>query len=82
VEDALAALPWPFRRRLVLTLQSLKAFCPDTDVRDAAEFFQLKAARVGVAMPFQGHSIEEALETTIFLEQEGRRSRAARGAKP
>jgi hypothetical protein len=28
VDDTLAALPWPFRRRLVLALQSLKAFSP------------------------------------------------------
>jgi hypothetical protein len=28
VDDTLAALPWPYRRRLVLTLQSLQAFSP------------------------------------------------------
>ncbi|WP_262029499.1 hypothetical protein [Microvirga sp. Mcv34] len=51
VDETLAALPWPFRRRLVLTLQSLKAFSPDPGIRDAAGFFQLKAAGVWAAMP-------------------------------
>jgi hypothetical protein len=36
VDDTLAALPWPYRRRLVLTLQSLQAFAPDSDVQQAA----------------------------------------------
>jgi hypothetical protein len=73
VDDTLAALPWPFRRRLVLALQSRQAFSPDPGVRDAAEFFQLKAARVWAAMPFQGH-LEKAPETAILVERETGRS--------
>jgi hypothetical protein len=68
LDDTLAALPWPFRRRLVLALQSLKAFSPDPGVRDAAEFFQLKAARVWATMPFQGH-LEESAETAVLIER-------------
>jgi hypothetical protein len=81
LEDTLAALPWPFRRRLILALQSLKAFSPDPGVRDAAEFFQLKAAKVRAAMPLQGHSDEEAAETTVLIESKDRRSATARGKK-
>jgi hypothetical protein len=69
VDDTLAALPWPFRRRLVLALQSLQAFSPDPGVQNAAEFFQLKAARVWVAMPFQGHLEEEPAETAVLVER-------------
>ncbi|EIM26892.1 hypothetical protein [Microvirga lotononidis] len=68
VDDTLTALPWPFRRRLVLTLQSLKAFSSDPEVQRAAEFFQLKAARVWAAMPFQGHAAETASRTTVLVE--------------
>jgi hypothetical protein len=82
VDDTLAALPWPFRRRLVLALQSLKAFSPDPGVRDAAEFFQLKAAKVWATMPFQGHSDEGSAENTIFVERRTGRHAAARAKKP
>lgn len=81
LEDTLAALPWPFRRRLVLALQSLKAFSPDPGVRDAAEFFQLKAATVWAAMPFKSHPGEEASDTTVLIESGGRRCATGRGKK-
>jgi hypothetical protein len=80
VDDTLAALPWPFRRRLVLALQSLKAFSPDPGVRDAAEFFQLKAAKVWAAMPFQGHLEKEPAETAVLVER-GARHHAVTPAK-
>jgi len=67
VNDTLTALPWRFRRRLVLTLQSQQTFSPDPEVQRAAEFFQLKAARVWAAMPFQGHSAETASRTTVLV---------------
>ncbi|MBQ0820816.1 hypothetical protein KBI52_11425 [Microvirga sp. HBU67558] len=81
VDDTLAALPWPYRRRLVLTLQSLQAFSPDPDVQRAAEFFQLKAARAWAAMPFQGHSAEKTPETEVLVEHGSRRPVAAKGKK-
>jgi hypothetical protein len=80
VDDTLAALPWPFRRRLVLALQSLKAFSPDPDVQNAAELFQLKAARVWAAMPFQGHLDEASAETAVVVER-GAGHHAVFGAK-
>jgi hypothetical protein len=72
VDATLAALPWPFRRRLVLALQSLQAFSPDPEVQNAAEFFQVKAARVRGALPFQGH-VEEPAEMAVLVERETRR---------
>ena len=82
VDDTLAALPWPYRRRLVLTLQSQQAFSPDPDVQRAAEFFQLKAARVWAAMPFQGHSAEDTPKTTVLVEHRSRRPAAPRARGP
>jgi uncharacterized protein (DUF1684 family) len=82
VDDTLAALPWPFRRRLVLALQSLKAFSPDPGVQDAAEFFQLKAAKVWAAMPFQGHVAEEPAETAVLVERGARHHAITRAKKP
>ena len=82
VAETLAALPWPFRRRLVLTLQSLKAFSPDPGMRDAADFFQLKAAEVWATMPFEGHRDEKASETTVLIEREAERRVAALSKKP
>jgi hypothetical protein len=75
-------LPWPFRRRLVLALQSLKAFSPDPGMQEAAEFFQLKAARVWAAMPFQGHPDENVSGTTVFIERDAKRPGAAHAKKP
>ena len=80
VDDTLAALPWPFRRRLVLALQSLQAFSPDPGVQNAAEFFQLKAAKVWAAMPFHGH-LEEPAETAVFVERETGRRAVTRAKK-
>jgi hypothetical protein len=82
VDDTLAALPWPYRRRLVLTLQSQQAYSPDPDVQRAAEFFQLKAARVWAAMPFQGHSAEDTPKTTVLVEHRSRRPAAPPGKGP
>jgi hypothetical protein len=82
VDDTLAALPWPFRRRLVLALQSLKAFSPDPGVRDAAEFFQLKAAQVWATMPFQGHSDEGSAETAVLVERGAGHHAVTRAKKP
>jgi len=82
VAETLAALPWPFRRRLVLTLQSLKAFSPDPDLQRAAEFFQLRAAEVWAAMPFEGHRGDKASETTVLIEREAERRVAAFPKKP
>jgi hypothetical protein len=81
VDDTLAALPWPYRRRLVLTLQSLQAFSPDSDVQQAAELFQLRAARVWTAMPFQGHSAENTPKTTVLVEHRSRRPTATQAKK-
>jgi hypothetical protein len=81
VEDTLAALPWPYRRRLVLSLQSLQAFSPDPGMRDAAEFFQVKAARLWAAMPFQGHAEEKDSDTTVFVERDAKRPAAAHDRK-
>jgi hypothetical protein len=82
VDDTLAALPWPYRRRLVLTLQSQQAFSPDPDVQRAAEFFQLKAARVWAAMPFQGHLAEDIPKTTVSIEHRPRRPAAPPSERP
>jgi hypothetical protein len=82
VEETLAALPWPFRRRLVLPLQSLQAFSPDLGMQQAAEFFQLKAARLWAAMPFQGHADENTSDTTMFVEHEAKRAAAAHTRQP
>jgi hypothetical protein len=82
VDETLAALPWPYRRRLVLALQSLTAFSPDPDMRDAAEFFQLQAAKVWAAMPFEGHKDEAAAETTVFVERGAGNLRASGTKKP
>jgi hypothetical protein len=82
VDETMDALPWVYRRRLVLTLQSLKAFSPDPGIREAAEFFQLKAAQVWVAMPFQGHSDEKAPETRVLVEHGAKPAKAARAGKP
>ncbi len=82
VAETLAALPWPFRRRLVLTLQSLKAFSPDPGMQDAADFFQLKAAEVWAAMPFEGHRDGTTSETAVLIEREAERRLAARPKKP
>ncbi len=82
VDDTLAALPWPYRRRLVLTLQSLKAFSPDPDIQGAAEFFQMKVAQLWAAMPFQGHSDEKVPETTVYVEHGAKPSTVAYAKKP
>ncbi|MBM1172211.1 hypothetical protein [Microvirga arabica] len=82
VDDTLAALPWVLRRRLVLMLQSLKAFSPDPAVRAAADFFQIKAAKIWAAMPFQGHQDETTTDTTVLVEPRRTSSPAARGKKP
>jgi uncharacterized protein (DUF1684 family) len=66
---------------LVLALQSLKAFSPDPGVRDAAELFQLKAARVWAAMPFQGHPDDEPAETTVSVERGPRRHAVTQAKK-
>ncbi|MFL5512329.1 MAG: hypothetical protein ACJ8CN_07835 [Gemmatimonadales bacterium] len=81
VDDTLAALPWPYRRRLVLTLQSLQAFSPDPNVQQAAGLFQLTAARVWAAMPFQGHSAENTPKTTVLGEHLSRRPTANQAKK-
>jgi hypothetical protein len=81
VDDTLAALPWPYRRRLALTLQSMQAFSPDSDVQQAAELFQLRAARVWAAMPFQGHSAENTPKTTVLVEHRSRRPTAIQAEK-
>jgi hypothetical protein len=82
VAETLAALPWLFRRRLVLTLQSLKAFSPDPDLQRAAEFFQLRAAEVWAAMPFEGHRDGQASETAVLIKREAERRMAAHTKKP
>lgn len=51
VDETLAALPWVYRRRLVLTPESLKAFSPDPGVRAAAQMFLGLAAKIWAAMP-------------------------------
>jgi hypothetical protein len=51
VDETLAALSSAYRRRLVLTLESLKAFSPDEEVREAAELYQLRAAQIWAAIP-------------------------------
>jgi hypothetical protein len=81
VEETLTALPWPYRRRLVLTLQSLQAFSPDPNVQQAAGLFQLTAARVWAAMPFQGHSAENTPKTTVLVEHRSRRPTATQSKK-
>jgi hypothetical protein len=82
VDDTLATLPWVLRRRLILTLQSLKAFSPDPSVRAAADFFQVKAAKIWAAMPFQGHQEEATTDTTVLIEPRRTSSPAERGKKP
>jgi hypothetical protein len=82
VDDTLAALPWPYRRRLVLTLQSQQAFSPNPDVQRATELIQLKAARVWAAMPFQGHSAEDTPKTTVLVEHRSRRPAVPPGERP
>jgi hypothetical protein len=82
VDDTLAALPWVYRRRLILAVQSLKAFSPDPAVRAAADFFQFKAAKIWAAMPFQGHQDETTTDTTVLVEPGRMSPLAARGKKP
>jgi hypothetical protein len=60
----------------------LESLFPDPDIQGAAEFFQMKVARLWAAMRFQGHSDEKAPETTVYVEHGAKPSRVAYAKKP
>jgi hypothetical protein len=51
-------------------------------VKSTVPFFQLKAAEVWAAMPFEGHQGEKASQTTVLIEREVKRPAAAHSKKP